>query len=64
MNKLFHRLDYVRTYMDNQLIISNKSLEDHLKTLDKNLNKLKTADLKVKAEKYFFTRNELEYLGL
>ena len=40
-------LDYVRTYIDDLLIIS----------------KVKSAGFKVNAEKSFFARNELEYLG-
>ena len=32
-------------------------------TLDKLLNKLKSATFKVNAEKSFFARNKLEYLG-
>ena len=38
MNELFYGLDYVRTYIDDLLIISNKSLEDHIKKIDKVLN--------------------------
>ena len=64
MNELFYGLDYVRTYIDDLLIISNKFLEDHIKKLDKVLSKLKSAGFKVNAEKSFFARNELEYLGL
>ena len=37
MNELFYGLDYVRTYIDDLLLISNKSLEDHIKKLDKVL---------------------------
>ena len=31
MNELFNGLDYVRMYIDDILIIRNKSLEDHIK---------------------------------
>ena len=31
MNELFNGVDYVRTYIDGLLIISYKSLEDHIK---------------------------------
>ena len=58
--ELFDSLDYVRTYIDDLLIISNKSLEDHIKKLD---NVLKSAGFKVNAVKKFFTRDEWEYLG-
>ena len=36
-NELFNGLDYVRTYIDDLLKISNKSLEDHIKKLNKDL---------------------------
>ena len=41
MNKLFNGLEYVRTYIDDHLIISNKSFKDHIKKLDKVLYKAK-----------------------
>ena len=59
INKLFNCLDYVRTYIDVLLVISNKSLEDHIKKLDKVLSKWKLSGFKVNAEKSFFARNEL-----
>ena len=45
------------------LIMCNKSIEDHVKKVDKVLSKLNTAGFKVNAEKSFFTRNELKYLS-
>ena len=63
MNELFNGLDYVRMYIDNLLIISNKSSEDHIKKIDRVWNKLKSAGLKGMQKKSFFARNELEYLG-
>ena len=63
MNKLFNTLEYVRTYIDNLLIISNNSFKDHIDKLDKALSKLNQKGFKVNAEKSFFARNELEYLG-
>ena len=63
MNELFNGLDYVRTYIDDLMIISNKSLDDHIKKLNKVLYKFKSAGFKVNAEKTFFARYELEYLG-
>ena len=50
MNKLFNNIDYVRAYITYLLIISNKSLEDHIKRLDKVTNKSKTIDFKVNVE--------------
>ena len=40
MNNFFNGLDYVRPYIDDVLIISNKSLEYHIKKLDKVQSKL------------------------
>ena len=56
MNELFNGLDYVRTYIDDLLIICNKLLEDHIKKLDKALNKLKSDGFKVNAEMCFHAR--------
>ena len=63
MNELFAGFEYVRTYIDDLLIISNGSYEDHLQKVDKVLNKLLSAGFKVNAEKSFFARSSLEYLG-
>ena len=49
-NELFNGLDNVRTYIDDLLLNSNKSFEDHIKKLDKVLNKLEAAGFKVNQE--------------
>ena len=62
---MFNGLEYVRTYIDDVLItVANKSLEDHISKLSKVLSKLKQKGFKGNAEKFFFVRNELEYLRL
>ena len=53
----------MKTHIDDLLIISNKSFEDHINKLDKVLSKLNQKGFKVNADKSFFARNELEYLG-
>ena len=78
MNELFNGLKYVRTYIDDLLIICNlyvrtciddlliishKSFEDHINKLDKVLSKLNQKGFKVNAEKSFFARNKVKYLG-
>ena len=50
MYKLVNGLDYVRTYIDDLLIISNKFLEDYTNKLDKVLNKLRSAGFKVNTD--------------
>ena len=62
MNKSFNGLEYVRTYIDDLLIISNKTFEDQINELDKALSKINQKEFNVNAEKSFFARNELEYL--
>ena len=59
---IFNGLDYVRTYIDDLLIKSNKSLEDQINKLDKVFLKSKSVGFKVNAEKLFSARNELEYI--
>ena len=63
MNELFEGLGYVRFYIDNLLIISKGSFEDHLEKLEQYLNKLKRTGLKINASKSFFAQEELEYFG-
>ena len=63
MNELFNGLDYVSAYIDDLLIISNKSFEDRVNKLDIVLSKLNQKEFKVNTEKSFFARNEIEYLG-
>ena len=63
MTELFAGLDYVRAYIDDLLIISKGSYEEHLEHLDSVLIRLKQAGLKVNAKKSFFCQHELEYLG-
>ena len=63
MNELFAGFEYVRAYIDDLLVISNGTFDDHLSKLDKVFFKLQAAGFKVNAEKSFFAKDELEYLG-
>ena len=56
-------LEYVRAYIDNLLVITKGSFQDHLDKLKVVLEKLRKAGLKVNAKKSFFAWEELEYLG-
>ena len=53
MNKLFNGLEYFRTYIDDLLIISNKSFEDKINKIDKVLSKLNQKGFKLIMEKSF-----------
>ena len=63
MNELFAGFEYIRAYIDDLLVISNGTFDDHLSKLDKVFFKLQAAGFKVYAEKSFFAKDELEYLG-
>ena len=63
MSGLMEDLEFVRAYIDDLLVITNGSYEDHLKKLEEVFLKLRNAGLKVNMKKSFFARAELEYLG-
>ena len=63
MNDLFAGLHYVRAYIDDLLIISNGTLEDHLQKISKAFKILQKAGFKINAEKSLFAKGELDYLG-
>ena len=46
MNKLFAGFEYIQAYIDDLIIVTNGSFEDHLQDLDTVLEKLETAGLK------------------
>ncbi len=59
MMDLMEALEYVRAYIDDLLVITRGTLEDHLDKLREILRRL----LKVNAAKSFFCTHEIEYLG-
>ena len=63
MNELFHDLEYVRAYIDDLVIISNGNFQDHLNKDKMNSKNFKAAGFNINAEKCFFVRDNLEYLG-
>ena len=63
MNKFFAGSKNTGTYIDDLLVLTKRSFDDHLVKLDNLLKKLKEAGLKIKANKSFFAHKELEYLG-
>ena len=56
-------LDYVRAYIDDLLIITRGTIEDHISKIETVLTRLRDAGLKVNAAKSFFCTHEIEYLG-
>ena len=63
MSELFDGLEFVRTYIDDLLILTKGTFEDHLEKLNRVLYRLQQARLKVNGNKSFFGKAELEYLG-
>lgn len=63
MSHLMEDFEFVRAYIDDLLILTKTDWHDHLVCLDKVLNRLQQAGLKVNANKSFFGRDQLEYLG-
>jgi hypothetical protein len=56
-------LKYVRAYLDDLLVSTHGSFEEHIDKLKVVLGQLREAGLKVNAKKSFFAREELAYLG-
>ena len=63
MSGLMETLDYVRTYLDDLLIISKSSFNNHLIQIETVLSHLRDAGLSLNAAKSFFVEAEIEYLG-
>ena len=63
MMDLMEALEYLRAYIDNLLVITRGTPEDHLEKLGEVLRRLREAGLKVNAAKSFFCTHEIEYLG-
>ncbi len=56
MSELMEGFEFVRTYIDDILVISNGTFEGHLNKLNMVLQRIEEAGLKVNASKSFFAR--------
>ena len=63
MSELVQDLEFARAYLDDLLVISKDSFEEHLKFLEQALTRLSEAGLKVNISKSTFCKHDLEYLG-
>jgi hypothetical protein len=63
IGNLMAALEYVRAYIDNLLVISKGSHDDHLGKLEQVSIGLHNAGLNINAAKSFFFVQETEYLG-
>ncbi len=62
MGNLMATLEYVRAYIDDLLVITKGSLNDHLDKLKQVFIQLRDAGLKINATKFVFCAQETEYL--
>jgi len=60
---LMAALKFVRAYMDDLLIITRETLDEHLQQMETVLTRLRDAGLKVNAAKSSFCAHDIEYLG-
>ena len=63
MTQLFSDYSFVHTFMDDILITSDGSYEDHLKKVTQALERLETKNLQVNMRKSFWAVKTVEYLG-
>jgi len=63
MTKLTQDMEYVKAYLDDLLILTNNSFNDHLTKLEMVLARLSTAGMKINASKSKFFSEQIEYLG-
>ena len=63
MSELMMAFEYVKTYLDDLLIITKSNLIYHLNKLEEVLIKVRSAGLKINADKSTFCSFETEYLG-
>ena len=64
MSNLCAQLDFVRVYIDDLLVITKDSFDDHLTKLEQLLQLLKDAGLKCNVAKFTFAQHEIRKLGL
>ena len=63
MSNLMRTLTYVRTYIDDLLVITMSTCDNHLDKVEAVLDRLRLAKLRVNVKKSSFALHEIEYLG-
>ena len=62
MEGILQGIEHVSIYLDD-ILITGRSEEEHLQTLDEVLNRLETAGLRLRQNKRAFMQPSVEYLG-
>jgi hypothetical protein len=63
MSELMVGLEFARAYLDDLLVLSMHTFDEHLKHIELVLHRLLEAGLKINSSKGYFCRDEVEYLG-
>jgi hypothetical protein len=63
MSDLMQHLDFVQAYLDDLLVISSGTLDDHLEKMEVVFKLVSDKGLRVNSEKSTFCAEEIEYLG-
>jgi len=63
MDGLLHDLPFCRVYIDDILILSNGTFEDHMTKLDIVLKRIEDAGFRANVRKCYYAKDELDYLG-
>ena len=63
LSMLFQNIPYILVYIDDILIITKGSYEQHLQAVHKALIKLREARTQLNIDKYFFAKDRVDYLG-
>ena len=63
MMQLLGDFDNARTYIDDILITSDGTFEEHLQHVHEVLSRLEKAGFRANVRKCFFAKPEIEYLG-
>ena len=63
ISELFEGLDMVHAYIDDVLVINKNNVEDHIKALDRVIQRLAEAGLKVNVGESFFRQTATGYIG-
>ena len=63
MTDLMRALEYVRTYIDDLIIITKGTFDDHLSKLQVVLRRMINVGICINATKSSFALHEIEYLG-
>ena len=63
ISALMEGLEYLKTHLNNLLVLTKGSFKEYLKNLRAALKQIRDAGLRVKAPKSTFAAMEIEYLG-